>query len=179
MGVHEIILPATTIFMKEEDSQYEKAKARALRLLAYRGRSKEELRSKLDEKGFGEAVIRKVIDRFSELKYLDDEIFARDWARHCALHKLWGDRKIAISLRGKGIDKKTIDGALLFAREEIGQKEAIKRLIEKRQKRKSARDIDYKEKRRLAQNLLGRGFPPPLIFDVLGKVEEGYIDNGK
>ncbi|MEA3470603.1 MAG: regulatory protein RecX [Thermodesulfobacteriota bacterium] len=165
--------------MIQEDPLYEKAKAKALRLLSYRGRSKEELRSKLSEKGFDEAVIRKVIDRFSELKYLDDEIFARDWARHLALYRLWGDRKIEISLRGKGIDRQTIDGAILFAREEIGQKEAIERLIEKRQRRKSSQDIDYKEKRRLAQNLLGRGFPPPLIFDVLGKVEEGYIDNGE
>lgn len=165
--------------MIQEDPLYEKAKAKALRLLSYRGRSKEELRSKLSERGFDEAVIRKVIDRFSELKYLDDEIFARDWARHLALYRLWGDRRIEISLREKGIDRQTIDGAILFAREEIGQKEAIERLIEKRLRRRSAQDIDYKGKRRLAQNLLGRGFPPPLIFDMLGKVEEGYIDNGK
>ena len=176
--MHRTIAPATNVLMIQEDPLYEKAKAKALRLLSYRGRSKEELRSKLGEKGFDETVIRKVIDRFSELKYLDDEIFAQDWARHLALYRLWGDRKIAISLREKGIDGQTIDGAILFAREEIGQKEAIKRLIEKRMKKRSFETIDFKEKRRLAQNLLGRGFPPPLIFDVLGKVEEDYIDNG-
>jgi regulatory protein len=165
--------------MMEEDPRYEKAKTKALRLLSYRGRSKAELQSKLEEKGFDETVIRKVIDRFSELKYLDDEIFAQDWARHLALYRLWGDRKITISLREKGIDRQTINGAILFAREEIGQKEAIKRLIEKRIRKRSVETIDFKEKRRLAQNLLGRGFPPPLIFDVLGKMEEGCIDNGE
>ena len=165
--------------MIEEDPLYEKAKAKALRFLSYRGRSKKELRSKLIEGGFDAASIRKVIDRFSELKYLDDVIFARDWARHLALHNLWGDRKIEISLREKGIEKETIEEAIVLAREELGQKEAIERLVEKRLRRKSAQDIGYKEKRRLAQNLLGRGFPPPLIFDVLGNVEEGYIDNGK
>ena len=172
------IEPATKVLMMEDDPLYEKAVTKALRFLSYRGRSKEELRSKLGEKGFDERVIRKVIDRFSELKYLDDEVFAQDWARHLALYRLWGDRKIAISLREKGIDGQTIDGALLLAREEIGQREAIERLIEKRTKKRSVETIDFKEKRRLAQNLLGRGFPPPLIFDVLGKVEEGYIDNG-
>jgi regulatory protein len=162
-----------------DDPLYEKAKQKALRLLLYRGRSTGELRFKLRERGFDEKVIRKVIDRFLELKYLDDETFSREWARSLAVNKLWGNRRIELSLRDKGIERELIERAVTFAREEIDESEAIRKLVEKRLRRKSISEIaNYKEKRRLAQNLLGRGFPPRLIFDELGKLQEDYIDNG-
>ena len=81
----------------DDDPLYEKARQKALRYLAYRSRSVEEVRSKLADQGFDDAVIKKVIDRFCDLGYLDDSNFAGQWARSLATHRLWGDRKIAAS----------------------------------------------------------------------------------
>ncbi len=157
----------------EEDPVYEKAKQRALRLLLYRGRSTAELRSRLREKGFPRDIIEKVIDRLSELEYLDDGLFAREWARSCAVNKLWGNRKIFLSLREKGIAAELIEKSIEEARKEMDEKEAIKRILEKRFRKRDLSLIAIeKEKNRLAQTLMGKGFSTGLIFDALGKLGE-------
>lgn len=162
-----------------EDPTLEKAKQKAFRLLSVRGRSKKELRSKLKEKGFEEPVVEKVIARLLELKYLDDEFFAREFTRNLAVNRLYGNRKIEVSLLEKGIDRELIEQSIAQVREEINEKEAISRLIEKKIKDKKIIELDEKEKRRLAQNLMGRGFPAGLIFEVLGRPEEEFANDGQ
>jgi regulatory protein len=156
---------------------YEKAKQKAFRFLLVRPRSTKELRSKLKEKGFEEGVINDVIGSLLELKYLDDEAFAEGWARNLAVNRLWGNRKIERSLWEKGISRELIEAVIVRVREEIGEKEAIQRLVEKKCGKSiafeaDAESISPKEKRRLIQNLMGRSFPLELIFDVLGRVGE-------
>lgn len=157
----------------EEGLLYEKAKDKALRLLLYRGRSTAELRLRLRENGFKKSIIEKVIDRLSKLKYLNDDLFAREWARSCAVNKLWGNRKISLSLREKGITAEVIEKSIEEARKEIAEKEAVKRILEKRFRKRDLSLITIeKEKNRLAQTLMGKGFSSGLIFDALGKLEE-------
>jgi regulatory protein len=165
-----------------DDRLFDKAQKRAFRLLTVRARSIKELRSKLKEKGFDEFIIDNVIDRLSELKYLDDGAFAKEWARSLAINRLWGDKRIKISLREKGIIGDLADQAIAYAREEIKEQEAIGKIIEKKYGKNSTSDINLtidssKAKRRLIQNLMGRGFPSGLIFDVLGKSKEDYADD--
>ena len=151
-----------------DDPLYEKARQKALRYLLYRGRSIEEVRSKLVQKGFGDAVINTVIDRFTDLGYLDDKNFARQWAKSLAVSRLWGDRKIEISLREKGISRDLIKEAVAGARKEKDERSAIEELVKKRLRRESECEVfSYKGKRRLAQTLAGRGFSMGLILDVL------------
>ncbi|MBW2561030.1 MAG: regulatory protein RecX [Deltaproteobacteria bacterium] len=160
-----------------DDPLYEKAQKKALRYLAYRGRSVAEVRSKLAEKGFDEAVIKKVIDRFCDLGYLDDGNFAGQWAKSLAIHRLWGDRKIEASLREKGISIDLIAEAIAGAREEKGQRCAIQDLVEKRLRSEPACEVfSYKGKRRLTQTLAGRGFPVGLILDVLREMGDACDD---
>ena len=51
----------------------------ALRLLAYRPRSEQELRDRLARKGFEPDIAGRTLDRLRELGYLDDDAFARLW----------------------------------------------------------------------------------------------------
>ena len=39
--------------------------------------------------------------------------------------------------------------------------------------------IDDRERRRLAQSLMGKGFPPGLIFEILNRSKEGLLDEGE
>jgi regulatory protein len=165
-----------------DDALVVKAQKRAFRLLAVRPRSIIELRSKLKDRGFDKFIVDTVIEKLVELKYLDDEAFAKEWARSLAVNRLWGNKRIKISLREKGIIDELADQAIAYAREEIKEQEAIEKIIEKKYGKNYISDINLKVdllkvKRRLIQNLMGRGFPPGLIFDVLGKSKEDYADD--
>jgi SOS response regulatory protein OraA/RecX len=39
--------------------------------------------------------------------------------------------------------------------------------------------MDDRKKRRLAQSLMGKGFPPGLVFDILNRLKEGLPDEGE
>jgi len=156
-----------------DDPLYEKARQKALRYLLYRGRSIKEVHTKLAEKGFSDSIIKKVVDRFTDLGYLNDKNFATQWAKSLAVSRLWGDRKIEISLLEKGIPRYLIEGAIAEAREEKDERRAIGDLVEKRLRRESEYEVfSYKGKRRLVQSLAGRGFPVGLILDVFKEMEE-------
>lgn len=108
------------------------AQQKAYRLLSLRPRSEKELKKKLREKGFSPPVVEEVLEKLRELKYLDDESFARQWARNLAVNKLWGNKKIILSLQEKGIEGDLIGEAVEKARQEISEEEAAEFLVNKK-----------------------------------------------
>jgi len=157
------------------------AKQKAYRLLSMRPHSEKELEKKLREKGFPAVVIKEALEKLHDLKYLNDASFAVQWARNLAANKLWGDRKIFVNLREKGVEAELISAAVEEARREISEEEAIAFLIKKKASRKKIDILDLKEKKRIFQSLMGRGFPPGLILKKLGKTAEEEInaENGE
>jgi regulatory protein len=152
------------------------AKQKAYRLLSMRPHSEKELEKKLREKGFPAVVIKEALEKLHDLKYLNDESFAIGWARDLAVNKLRGNRKIIASLREKGVASQLIDGAIASARLEISEEEAIAVLVRKKAAKKKPTAFDIKEKQRIFQSLMLRGFPPGLILNKLGKAGEEEID---
>ena len=157
------------------------AKQKAYRLLSMRPHSEKELEKKLREKGFPAVVIKEALEKLHDLKYLDDASFAIGWARNLAVNKLWGDRKIFVNLREKGVEAELISAAVEEARREISEEEAIAFLIKKKASRKKIDILAVKGKKRIFQSLMGRGFPPGLILKKLGKTaqEEINAENGE
>jgi regulatory protein len=160
-----------------EDPQFEKARQRAFRLLTRRAQSKKELKEKLIDRGFEKAVVDRVVKMFTDYGYLNDEIFARDWARHLARNRHYGNRRIEMSLAGKGIAKDLIAAAIADARGEIEEREGIRKVLQKKLKGRKPGSLDRAEKRRLAQSLALRGYSWPLIIEALGKKQEGLFDD--
>jgi len=152
------------------------AKQSAYRLLALRPHSVKELEKKLRERGFPAAVVKEALEKLCDLKYLNDASFAIQWARNLAANKLWGNRKIIASLQEKGIPARLIDDAVASARQDMPEEEAIAILIKKRAAKKKPAAFDAKEKQRIFQSLMGRGFPPGLILNKLGKRAEEEAD---
>jgi regulatory protein len=152
------------------------AKQRAYRLLSMRPHSEKELEKKLREKGFPAVVIKEALEKLRDLKYLNDASFATQWARNLAVNKLWGNRKIIASLQEKGVSSQLIDGAIASVRLEISEEAAIAVLVRKKAAKKKPAAIDIKEKQRIFQSLMLRGFPPGLILNKLGKAAEEEID---
>ena len=152
------------------------AKQKAFLLLSLRPHSEKELEKKLREKGFPAVIIKEALEKLHDLKYLNDASFATGWARNLAVNKLWGNRKIIASLREKGVASRFIDDAIAAARLEISEEEAINVLVQKKAAKKKPFVFDIKEKQRIFQNLMGRGFPPGLILIKLGRAGEVEID---
>jgi regulatory protein len=159
----------------EDDFLLEKARESAFRFLSARARSRKELRTKLKEKGFDSHVVDMVLEHLLERGYLDDASFAGQWARNLAVNRLLGDRRIRMSLREKGVSADLIGAAIAGAREEISEREAVERLIAK--KGRGRKVTDPKELRRLERSLAGRGFPPGLVFEILGRTGEEFLCN--
>ena len=152
------------------------ARQKAYRLLSLRPHSEKEMEKKLREKGFPAVVIKETLEKLHDLKYLSDASFAIGWARNLAVNKLWGNRKIIASLQEKGIAAQLINDAIATARIEIAEEEAIAVLVKKKAAKKKPAAFDVKEKHKLYQGLMGRGFPPGLILNKLGKAAEEEID---
>lgn len=147
------------------------------RLLSLRPHSERELEKKLREKDFPAAVTKEALEKLHEMQYLDDASFARQWAHNLAANKLWGNRKIIASLREKGLPADLITGAIEEVRQEFSEENALAVLIRKKTAGKKPAAIDLKEKKRIFQSLLGRGFPAGLILNKLGARAEEDIDD--
>lgn len=165
--------------MTEGGALQRKAREKALRLLAVRARSIQELRGKLKEKGFHEEVVAEVIAYLQELKYVDDESFAGQWARNLGVNKLLGDRRITFSLREKGISPALIEKAMANLRGEISEAAAIRKWIKKKAGPQGMASMDERGKGRLAGTLMGKGFPPDLIYDLLYRSKEECVNEGE
>jgi regulatory protein len=148
------------------------AMQKAYRLLSLRPHSEKELEKKLREKGFPAAVVKEALEKLHDLKYLNDASFAAQWARNLAANKLWGNRKIIASLQGKGVAAQLITEAITAAREDVSEEEAVAVLVQKKTAKKKPAVLSVKEKQRIFQSLMGRGFPPGLILNKLGKAAE-------
>jgi regulatory protein len=160
-----------------DDPEYEKGLQKAYRLLAARARSERELRAKLKEKKFDRPVVDRIIARLYELNYLDDAAFARQWARRLAIDKLSGNRRIEISLQEKGVDRTTCERVIAEIRQDVPERQAIRQIIRKKLRGGKLQRQDGRGKRSLAQHLLGRGFTPDLIYEMIREAEEGNRDD--
>jgi regulatory protein len=152
------------------------AKQKAYRYLSLRAHSAREIEKKLKQKGFPDAVIKEALEKLFELKYLDDALFATQWARNLAVNKLSGNKKIIASLKEKGIAADLIAGAIDAVRSEMPEEEAVALLIKKKRGQIKSGLTDIKEKKRIFQSLMGRGFPAGLILQKIGKNAEDDLD---
>ena len=137
---------------------------RALDLLALRARSVVELRRKLIQKGEPVEAVDEAIERLKGQKILDDEQFARQFARSKVVGAGASRRRIAMELGRKGVDRETADAAIddLADSEGIDVSAAIHKVAEKKWKALSKLD-DQTATRRLYAFLARRGFNPDEI----------------
>jgi len=154
---------------------------KAYRLLSLRAHSTGEVAKKLREKGVPPLVIKEALEKLQDLKYLNDAYFASQWARHLAVNKLWGNKKISASLRTKDVPTDLIGAAIETARSEMTEEEAVDLLLKKKTAGGKDGRFDIKEKRTIFQSLLARGFPAGLILKKIGKIPEEDIhgENGQ
>ena len=139
-----------------------RCKKRALHLLEKQDRSEKNLRDKLKEGGYSEAVIDIAIDYINEYGYLDD---ARMAASHVRFYQDSRSKlRIKQDLMGKGISSDIIERVL---EEEYTSDETslIERLLEKKHYDKD--NATYEDRAKMYRFLASRGFSADSINRVL------------
>lgn len=142
-------------------SAYEPALALAYDQIARRARSEAEIRARLAKAGSEPAVVDRVIERLRELRYLDDEAFAKGRARGLAARG-FGPRAVASRLYQAGVQAPLAQQGIdeTFAGEEAS---LARRALERRLKGREWTALEPKERERLFRWLAGRGFSPQAI----------------
>lgn len=160
-----------------DQQPYDKIMARALRLLALRPRSREELRQKLLEKNPRyESIISQVIARLGELGYLDDVRFAADYAHMRVETKPVGRRRLKNELRKRMIAEDLIDRTL----DDIYTRETETTLMDRAVEgwiRRRGHPHTRAEMKRLFDYLLRLGFEPSQVRERLQKISSIAIED--
>lgn len=140
------------------DRQQNKEAARAYnyacRLLARRDYTVHEIRAKLKLKKYGEEAAGKVIEKFIERGFLDDEAFVGKYVRTRITLKPRGKYLLKIELRKKGINEHLIES--YFAKNKIDETEIARELLE-RNSRKLMRLAPEERKQKILYILRSRG----------------------
>lgn len=154
-----------------EDSRG-KARQKAWRLLQIRPHSERELWRKLRERGFPPGVLADVFTELKEYRYLDDTAYACQKARHLAMDRLLGNRRIELTLRQKGLNADLIAKAIEEARRDFPEDEALRRLIFRKLKGGTLPAREDRNYQKMIRGLEGKGFSPDRIFKILKSIEE-------
>ena len=147
-----------------ELSNERRAKEKALWLISYRSHSKKELKDKI-RRTCDDSSAEKAVERMEELGLVNDEEYARQFARKLLLQKRMARRAAMLEMSRKGIDKETAEAALDEI--DVDYRENIRYIIEKKY-----RDIgDEKIKRRAVAALQRLGYGWDDIRAVLNEYE--------
>jgi regulatory protein len=157
--------------MDSEDSTPEEVRRAAdacLRLLTVRARSRHELLTALERKGFSEPVRLAALDKVQGWGYLDDERFARDRAAVLLARGKYGPQAVRQRLQAHGLSREAAAGAVASASSavEFDPEAAARQVLERRGL--LGRELAPKEKARAARLLVSRGFSSDVIQRVLG-----------
>lgn len=111
------------------ESDYKRAKDRAMYLISFRDYSEKELFSKL-KRDYDEAAVKKAVARMRDVGLINDLNFAQKYAKELLFNKHFSKRRAEFELLQKGIDKDTVCDIL--AELEYDAVEQIRLLVDKK-----------------------------------------------
>jgi regulatory protein len=139
---------------------------RALRRLARRDHREAELRRALTRDGFPDAVVDETLARLRAEKYLDDEGFARRFARSRVVHHGLGRNRVREALRARGVSRAIIEEGVAEVLRDVSEVDVLEALA-RRYWRQHGRDQPLPRIRKLWVFLVRRGFPAGLVRERL------------
>jgi regulatory protein len=161
----EVVSPEAWEALQRAEAEH-RAITYALRLLAVRARSEDELRRALLRKQLPASVVSSVLDRLRAWGYVDDRAFARQWVAERAGRR--GLRALAYELQQKGLEPELIRQVLAEA-EDPAREYASALALAKR--RWEERLPPQKRRRRIIGLLARRGFSWEIIEAVVRALE--------
>lgn len=141
-------------------SQDDKAFNLVLAYVARRMRSEGELRDYFRRKAYAPELAEQLLKKLRDLRFVDDEDFARRWVENRRLLKPTSTKKLRLELRQKHIADDII--RKILAEDEANERDVLKELVER--KRKQTR---YQDDQKLVAYLARKGFNYDDIKTVL------------
>lgn len=138
---------------------------KAQKYCAYQERCQQEVRGKLYEWGIKKDDLENIISNLISDDFINEERFARAYARGKFRIKKWGRIKIKAALKGFDISSYCIKQAM----KEINNEEYIstlKELIKKTYKGKM-NTLSLPQQYALAKKIMSKGYEQDIIWDVL------------
>lgn len=162
----------------KDDDDVLRAVDRAVRFLAVRPRSEQEVRQSLRLKDVPAPVIDLALERLRALGYLDDRVFAAFWASDRRQFKPLSARALRYELRQKGIAADIIDDILA---EQDDTEQAYRAAQSQIRRLRSARRDEMRQK--LMMFLARRGFAPRVSREAISRLldeleAEGLLATG-
>ena len=142
------------------------AKKVGLSFATYALRTEKQVRLKLRDSGFGELIIKKVIDFLKDFNYLSDEVFAENFIKAKINRKYYGYLRLKRELSDKGINEHIINSYLpKFYTQDIAL-ETARKSAERKLRSISFRE-ERKKKTQVKDHLFRQGFSLDLIQVIL------------
>ena len=156
--------------MKNKKLTYtvEEAKKGLERYCSYQERCHREVEKKLYEMRMIPEACELIILHLLEHNFLNEERYAKSFARGKFNIKNWGKRRIVLELKQRNISKYNIAVALKEIEDEAYH-DKIKFLALKKYELLSEKDI-YKKKQKLINFLLRKGYENYLVYDVVKEI---------
>lgn len=137
---------------------------------AYQERCHREVRQKLYSMGMIPLAIDDIIVHLIKNDFLNEERFARSYARGKFRIKKWGKVRIEYELKARGLSGYVIEAGL----EEIDENEYMDtfEMIAEKKFATIKESNHYKAKAKLANYLLYRGWEPDLVYEKINELYE-------
>lgn len=143
----------------------EVARILCLRMLDRRAYSRAELAAALHRRGVPDDAADRVLDRFTELRLVDDAALADGLAVAAHRERGLAGRAVAHKLRSRGIPDDTVRAAVDRI-DRDSERATAQRLVERRLRSLSGFD-PVVQARRLVGLLARKGYPPALAHEVV------------
>lgn len=150
---------------------------RAVKLLAAKARSVEELRERLLEKKYAsKEIVDDVVEKLKGYDFLNDERFAVGYVSFKVRQQTLGPRRLLRALELKKIDRELADDAIKHVFEETPEIELIDRALAKRI-RLRGRPKTRAQTKSLLDHLLRQGFTYELVMQKVREISAAKIDD--
>ncbi len=136
----------------KEEAGFRSAYEKGIQYLSMRAYSVKEMYNKLKMK-YGEGAAQRAVDKLLYRGYLDDESFARMYARQLFEIKKYDTRRISYELRMKGVNSELTDIALKTL-----DNDPVLRIIDMLQTKFSRSLESEKDRRRIVNRLVRMGY---------------------
>ncbi|WP_046757706.1 regulatory protein RecX [Kordia jejudonensis] len=154
--------------MEKKSYSVTEAKIKLQQFCAYQDRCHKEVVEKLQQMNMIPAAIDVIVSELIQDNFLNEERFAKSFARGKFRIKKWGRLRIVRELKLRDISKYNIDTAL----KEIDETEYLKTLDDLAKKRNASikETNPFKRKKKIADYLFYRGWEAHLVYEKINEL---------
>ena len=157
--------------MKHKHSKYiskSEALGKLQKYCAYQDRCHQEVRTKLINLGIYGDELEEIIAELISENYLNEERFARSFARGKFRMRRWGKNKIISELKLRKISEYCIRKGISEIEEEEYHK-VLNEVIRKKQRQLKEKD-PFKARNKIAKYAINRGFEKEMVWSIVKKI---------